>query len=397
MQFSSFIMPIACCHLISESIETIEGGTKRSNGGFVLPLESTTSSWFGNTKAEASTQVNGIKSPSSVVLCSGMGNASNGRASPEISKECVNVDDASSEFQESIQQSYGQNITKGDMFKAISPASCISSSMELHFERSSQSQVTPEDSMTAEDNTEDQRYNKHCPENVSSVSNIGVMEEKKKMDERRKGQEQFTVSNEILENELINNISDDDDSTRKGKLNSATLQLSKKSHKDPTSILMNDKAEDARNVKFPLQSTESYGQFIRSQTLDQAEEINTSNGVHVGAACHEDINVNGSILNDNAELKAEVEMLQEELREAAALEASMYSVIAEHGSSNKVHAPARRLSRFYFHACRVGSPAKIASAAQSAVSGFVLVSKACGHDVPRYKKVDFITFSTMLK
>ncbi|OIW07261.1 hypothetical protein TanjilG_08376 [Lupinus angustifolius] len=83
-------------------------------------------------------------------------------------------------------------------------------------------------------------------------------------------------------------------------------------------------------------------------------------------------------------INQEVEMLHEELREAAALEVSLYSVIAEHGSSsNKVHAPARRLSRFYFHTCRVGSPATIASAAKSAVSGFVLVSKACGNDVPR--------------
>jgi hypothetical protein len=121
------------------------------------------------------------------------------------------------------------------------------------------------------------------------------------------------------------------------------------------------------------------------------------NGVHVDAASHKDINVNGNFPNDNSELKAEVERLREELREAAALEASMYSVIAEHGSTNKVHAPARRLSRFYFHARRTGSPAKIASAAQSVISGFVLVSKACGNDVPRYIKVDFITFLTMPK
>ena len=108
--------------------------------------------------------------------------------------------------------------------------------------------------------------------------------------------------------------------------------------------------------------------------------------------------MNGSFHNNETELKAEVEMLQEELREAAALEVSMYSVIAEHGSSsNKVHAPARRLSRFYFHACRVGSPATMATAAQSAVSGFVLVSKACGNDVPRYIKLNFIICLTMLK
>lgn len=84
------------------------------------------------------------------------------------------------------------------------------------------------------------------------------------------------------------------------------------------------------------------------------------------------------------EWKVKVEMLEEELREAAAIEVALYSVVAEHSSSkNKVHAPARRLSRFYTSACRAGSQAKRASVAKAAVSGLVLVSKACGNDVPR--------------
>ncbi|KAL2325152.1 hypothetical protein Fmac_024210 [Flemingia macrophylla] len=212
---------------------------------------------------------------------------------------------------------------------------------------------------------------------VSSVSNTEVMEEK------RKGQKQFTMTNELLENELVNDYSDDD-STKKEELDNATLLPNKKSHEHETSILMNDQTVDMTNIKFPLQPAENYGLFNSNQTHDQAEEIKTMNDVHVDTACHEDNNVNGSCLNNTTELKAEIERLREELREAAALEISMYSVIAEHSSSsNKVHAPARRLSRFYFHACRVGSPATIGSAAQSVVSGFVLVSKACGNDVPR--------------
>ncbi|KAK1369759.1 C2 NT-type domain-containing protein [Heracleum sosnowskyi] len=56
----------------------------------------------------------------------------------------------------------------------------------------------------------------------------------------------------------------------------------------------------------------------------------------------------------------------------------------EHGSSvNKVHAPARRLSRLYLHACKENSSSRIASAARSIISGLVLVAKACGNDVPR--------------
>ncbi|KAG4395363.1 hypothetical protein AAZX31_20G194600 [Glycine max] len=348
----------------------ISRGTEGSHGEFVLPSESTTASLLGNAEGEPSTQSSGIISPSSsMVLSSDVGNASHGRPLlPKISEESVKLADASSEIRKSIQQ--------------YSP-SYISSSSKPNFERSLRSQVTQEDSMTQEDGTRDRRFNKDSLEKVSGVSKTGVMDDKEKTKEGRKGQEQFTMRNELLENELVNNLSDDD-STKKGKFNSTTHLLNKKLHDHPTSILMNDKTEDVTNVKSPPQSAENYGLFISSQTHNQAEEINTMNDVHVGTACHEDVNVNGSFHNNETELKAEVEMLREELREAAALEVSMYSVIAEHGSSsNKVHAPARRLSRFYFHACRVGSPATMATAAQSAVSGFVLVSKACGNDVPR--------------
>ncbi|KAG2714827.1 hypothetical protein I3760_03G046100 [Carya illinoinensis] len=84
------------------------------------------------------------------------------------------------------------------------------------------------------------------------------------------------------------------------------------------------------------------------------------------------------------QLEYRIKMLEGELREAAAVEASLYSVVAEHGSSmSKVHAPARRLSRLYLHACRESSLSRKASAARSAVSGLFLVAKACGNDVPR--------------
>lgn len=87
------------------------------------------------------------------------------------------------------------------------------------------------------------------------------------------------------------------------------------------------------------------------------------------------------------QLEHKVKMLEAELREAAATEAALYSVVAEHGSSmSKVHAPARRLSRLYLHACNESSQSRRASAARSVVSGLVLVAKACGNDVPRYLK-----------
>ncbi|XP_050231570.1 uncharacterized protein LOC126680485 [Mercurialis annua] len=84
------------------------------------------------------------------------------------------------------------------------------------------------------------------------------------------------------------------------------------------------------------------------------------------------------------QLEHKIKMLEGELREAAGVESALYSVVAEHGSSmSKVHAPARRLSRLYLHACKESSRSRRASAAKSAVSGLVLVAKACGNDVPR--------------
>ncbi|KAL3340979.1 hypothetical protein AABB24_025505 [Solanum stoloniferum] len=83
-------------------------------------------------------------------------------------------------------------------------------------------------------------------------------------------------------------------------------------------------------------------------------------------------------------LEQRVKMLEEELRESAAIEVGLYSVVAEHGSSaSKVHAPARRLSRFYLHAYKENSVLKRGSAAKSAISGIYLVAKACGNDVAR--------------
>lgn len=86
-----------------------------------------------------------------------------------------------------------------------------------------------------------------------------------------------------------------------------------------------------------------------------------------------------------SEERSRIEMLEEELRETAAIEAGLYSIVAEHGSStNKVHAPARRLSRFYLHSCKQNLQERRVNAAKAIVSGLVLVSKSCGNDVPRF-------------
>lgn len=84
------------------------------------------------------------------------------------------------------------------------------------------------------------------------------------------------------------------------------------------------------------------------------------------------------------EMEMRIEKLEEELREAAALEISLYSVAPEHGSSaHKVHTPARRLSRLYIHACKHWTQDKRATIAKNIVSGLVLIAKSCSNDVPR--------------
>ena len=75
-------------------------------------------------------------------------------------------------------------------------------------------------------------------------------------------------------------------------------------------------------------------------------------------------------------MESRIKLLEEELREVTAIEVGLYSVVTEHGSSlNKVHAPARCISRLYLHAGRAKTQAKRASAARAATSGLVLVSR----------------------
>ena len=139
--------------------------------------------------------------------------------------------------------------------------------------------------------------------------------------------------------------------------------------------------------------------------------VETSNGAHLGETsngAHLDDTSTGerSVESDNGivdiekngeleyeasleqkieELEMRIGKLEEELREVAALEISLYSVVPEHGSSaHKVHTPARRLSRLYIHACKHWTQTKRATIAKNTVSGLVLIAKSCGNDVPRY-------------
>lgn len=148
-----------------------------------------------------------------------------------------------------------------------------------------------------------------------------------------------------------------------------------------------DRLKQGKSVRSLVDSSRSNGpvrsnRFVVADAHSQSRSsISESKGAKT---CEKEINkpfFDGRIQNLEHRMKA----LEEELREAAAIEVSLYSVVAEHGSSmTKVHAPARRLSRLYFHASKLNSKSRRGGAAKSIVSGLVLVSKACGNDVPRY-------------
>ncbi|KAF5725507.1 hypothetical protein HS088_TW23G00230 [Tripterygium wilfordii] len=134
----------------------------------------------------------------------------------------------------------------------------------------------------------------------------------------------------------------------------------------------------------------SNGDQSAVKDIDMLDEI--SNGAQSVLSDDEIVNAeendqqeDESSLNQKIEeMEARIEKLEEELREVAALEISLYSVVPEHGSSaHKVHTPARRLSRLYIHACKHWTQDKRATVAKNTVSGLIFIAKSCGNDVPR--------------
>ncbi|KAG2312338.1 hypothetical protein Bca52824_023895 [Brassica carinata] len=72
-------------------------------------------------------------------------------------------------------------------------------------------------------------------------------------------------------------------------------------------------------------------------------------------------------------LETRIEKLEDEVREVAALEISLYSVVPDNSSSgHKLHTHARRVSRLYIHACKHWSEGKQATVARNTVSAFFL-------------------------
>ncbi|XP_052187662.1 uncharacterized protein LOC127798255 isoform X2 [Diospyros lotus] len=148
-----------------------------------------------------------------------------------------------------------------------------------------------------------------------------------------------------------------------------------------------NKLKHVKSVQLPFTSAEVSGLSDKSQNVGKAAEVDNLKhalGDATYNAATKGNKPNNGFSDSKIDWKSRIEKLEEELSEAAIIEAALYSVVAEHASStNKVHAPARRLSRFYLHSYQATSHSKRASAARSAVSGLILVTKSCGTDVPR--------------
>ena len=145
------------------------------------------------------------------------------------------------------------------------------------------------------------------------------------------------------------------------------------------SLETNHQLNHAKSVRLSSRRAKLGGLFDSNALMEKAEEIDVQDDSHEdpkGFSSSESKERVNNFSDGKDEVESRIKLLEEELREAAAIEVGLYSIIAEHGSSPyKVHAPAQRISIFYLHACRAETQAKRASAARAAALGLVLVSR----------------------
>ena len=173
------------------------------------------------------------------------------------------------------------------------------------------------------------------------------------------------------------------------------------SNKGPSRVTnKNTSSTNSKAVKAPVKVSSESSDGIDEKPVHEVKELDILDGSSNGAQSvvsedeiNETVNAeeNGEHEDEAAleskieEMEMRIEKLEEELREVAALEVSLYSVVPEHGSSaHKVHTPARRLSRLYVYACKHWTQDRRATIAKNTVSGLILVAKSCGNDVSRY-------------
>ncbi|KAM3364083.1 hypothetical protein P3S68_018937 [Capsicum galapagoense] len=196
------------------------------------------------------------------------------------------------------------------------------------------------------------------------------------------------MKNDMEESEdaMKNDTEESKDAMKNGSEESEVNSVDTDSYGATSSILNNERLKHVKSVRSSKEPNKVNGSVKSNQFLAQHKE-NSAQGLANERKDRKAQSADASrILLESKlhKLEQRVKMAEGELREAAAIEVALYSVVAEHGSStNKVHAPARRLSRFYFHACKEDSLLKRGAAAKSAVSGLILVARACGNDVAR--------------
>ncbi|KAG0456524.1 hypothetical protein HPP92_024312 [Vanilla planifolia] len=200
------------------------------------------------------------------------------------------------------------------------------------------------------------------------------------------------------------------DSLSKAKLSSGEHASAIQHHEHPISSISVSRSEvqrernngflshdNSKNISFlvksSLHSLGTNGHAITIQHLEDVKEIDVLEDASVGGAKSSsnlawrfnrknvsEFQRNVNFDNKVHELESRIEKLEGELREAAAIECAVYTIVAEHGCSlQKMHSPARRLSRLYIQA----SARRKANTAKSALSGLTLIARACGNDVSR--------------
>ncbi|XP_015071085.1 uncharacterized protein LOC107015351 [Solanum pennellii] len=180
------------------------------------------------------------------------------------------------------------------------------------------------------------------------------------------------------------------------KASKSTASKAKAPKKDPSKMTSKSVNDNSKNMKVHPKSLSDSSEEGDEKLVKEVEQADILDGTSVSAQSigsdDETVNTEDNCEQEHkavleqkiGEMESRLEKLEEELREVAALEIALYSVVSEHGSSaHKLHTPARRLSRLYLHACKYWSQDKRATVAKNTVSGLVLVAKSCGNDVAR--------------
>lgn len=187
---------------------------------------------------------------------------------------------------------------------------------------------------------------------------------------------------------------DNEKSKPNGKPSQSTARKPLKSSK--SKVITKDPSNDNKHIDLKVHPASESSEGVDDKSFEEVdlerppEATNGAKSSENGGeiTCAEDDTAKQqekAALKEKIEImESRIEKMEEELREVAALEISLYSVIPEHGSSaHKVHTPARRLSRLYMHACKNWAPSRRATTARSTVSGLILVARTCGNDVAR--------------